>query len=122
MNQLFCSLYCIYFIAYFLAVSLTAVSSFKFNMLMGIEKQLSKPDILTITKRVNALGAAAFLSGLFSNDNNRAEASVNGINNSKKKPTNEIVNMIDGIKQKRLGGGDIVVSEIGLGTQRCYLY
>ena len=33
-------------------------------------------------------------------------------------PTNEIVNVIDGIRQKRLGDTDIIVSEVGLGTQR----
>jgi hypothetical protein len=32
--------------------------------------------------------------------------------------TNEVVDVIDGIRQKRLGGGDIIVSEVGLGTQR----
>ena len=34
------------------------------------------------------------------------------------KYTNDVVKVVDGIKHKRLGGGDIVVSEIGLGTQR----
>jgi hypothetical protein len=33
-------------------------------------------------------------------------------------PTNEIVGVVDGIRQKRLGGSDIIVSEVGLGTQR----
>ena len=33
-------------------------------------------------------------------------------------PTNEVVGVVDGIRQKRLGGGDIIVSEMGLGTQR----
>jgi hypothetical protein len=28
------------------------------------------------------------------------------------------VRVVDGIRQKRLGGTDIVVSEMGLGTQR----
>ena len=32
--------------------------------------------------------------------------------------TNEIVGVVNGIRHKRLGGGDIIVSEIGLGTQR----
>jgi len=32
--------------------------------------------------------------------------------------TNEVVSVVNGIKHKRLGGGDIVVSEMGLGTQR----
>ena len=32
--------------------------------------------------------------------------------------TNEVIETINGVRQKRLGGGEIVVSEIGLGTQR----
>lgn len=35
-----------------------------------------------------------------------------------KGPTNEVVKVVNGIKHKRLGGSDIIVSEIGLGTQR----
>jgi hypothetical protein len=33
-------------------------------------------------------------------------------------PTNEVVGVVDGIRQKRLGGSGIIVSEVGLGTQR----
>lgn len=33
-------------------------------------------------------------------------------------PTNEVVREVAGIRHKRLGSGDIVVSEMGLGTQR----
>ena len=33
-------------------------------------------------------------------------------------PTNEVVGKVQGIRRKRLGGTDIIVSEIGLGTQR----
>jgi hypothetical protein len=36
-------------------------------------------------------------------------------------PTNEIVSVVDGIKRRRLGGSDIIVSEIGLGTQRWFV-
>ena len=32
--------------------------------------------------------------------------------------TNEVVKVVDGMRHRRLGGGDIVVSEFGLGTQR----
>ena len=32
--------------------------------------------------------------------------------------TNEVVKVVDGMRYRRLGGGDIVVSEFGLGTQR----
>lgn len=34
------------------------------------------------------------------------------------KPTNEIVKVVKGMRHRRLGGSDIVVSEMGLGTQR----
>ena len=35
-----------------------------------------------------------------------------------KGPTNEVVKVVNGIKHRRLGGSDIVVSEVALGTQR----
>ena len=37
---------------------------------------------------------------------------------SASRPTNEIVKVVQGMKHRRLGGSDIVVSELGLGTQR----
>ncbi|KAK3278680.1 hypothetical protein CYMTET_13397, partial [Cymbomonas tetramitiformis] len=37
---------------------------------------------------------------------------------SSRGPTNEIVRVVNGIRHKRLGGSDVVVSEVGLGTQR----
>lgn len=36
------------------------------------------------------------------------------------KPTNDIVKEVNNIRFKRIGGSDILVSEIGLGTQRWY--
>ena len=33
-------------------------------------------------------------------------------------PTNEVVSLVDGIRRKRLGSSDIMVSELALGTQR----
>jgi Aldo/keto reductase family len=35
-----------------------------------------------------------------------------------KGPTNEVVKVVNGMKHRRLGGSDILVSELGLGTQR----
>jgi hypothetical protein len=35
-----------------------------------------------------------------------------------KGPTNEVIKVVNGIKHRRLGGSDIIVSEMGLGTQR----
>ncbi|KAL7569642.1 hypothetical protein ACA910_008298 [Epithemia clementina (nom. ined.)] len=37
---------------------------------------------------------------------------------SKNGPTNQVIRKVNGIKQRRLGGSDIIVSELGLGTQR----
>ena len=31
--------------------------------------------------------------------------------------TNDVVRTVNGIRHKRLGGGDIIVSEMGLGTR-----
>ena len=46
-------------------------------------------------------------------------SSPGGGSNKPKGPTNEVVKVVRGMKHRRLGGsGDIVVSELGLGTQR----
>ena len=63
--------------------------------------------------------------GMFSfgdnNNGNIASAAYSESAANKKKsfgPTNEVVKVVNGIKHRRLGGSDIVVSELGLGTQR----
>lgn len=71
-----------------------------------------------------ASGGGAGFGGLFSGlfDNNAAVASAAKVNernlNSGKGPTNEIIKSVNGIRHRRLGGSDIIVSELGLGTQR----
>jgi len=70
------------------------------------------PKIATKFVRLGrSAGAVSFglFGGLFRDGN--AEANV-------PKSTNEVVEIVDGIKRKRLGGGDIIVSELALGTQR----
>lgn len=71
--------------------------------------------------------AGGFLSGLFGDDStnsgnvaNAAAASSDGKRNINwnKGATNEVIKSINGMKQRRLGGSDIIVSELGLGTQR----
>ncbi len=69
-------------------------------------------------------GFGAFFSGLFDNGAAAAAADVprnertGTIINSGKGPTNEIITSVNGMRHRRLGGSDIVVSELGLGTQR----
>lgn len=68
-----------------------------------------------IANRRSVLMAGSFLGGLLSGDNrSQAKTTVPGA----KGPTNEVVKNINGMKYRRLGGSDILVSELGLGTQR----
>ena len=66
-------------------------------------------------------GVGGFFSGLFG-DNDDAKrgnvASAADVGVASKGPTNEVVKSVNGMRQRRLGGSDIVVSELGLGTQR----
>lgn len=68
--------------------------------------------------------AGGFFSGLFGDDAAYAATpTVAGGGkdvkvNAGKGPTNEVVKTVNGMRQRRLGGSDIVVSELGLGTQR----
>mmetsp|Transcript_4454 Transcript_4454/g.5778 ORF Transcript_4454/g.5778 Transcript_4454/m.5778 type:complete len:464 (+) Transcript_4454:129-1520(+) len=82
------------------------------------------------TKRRKLILAGAGVGGIFGGLFNSNEASASdptsgsggnragGKNNKSYGPTNEVVKVVNGIKQRRLGGSGIVVSEIGLGTQR----
>lgn len=64
--------------------------------------------------------SGGIFGGIFNPDNANASSNDKSSANAyrSKGPTNEIVKVVNGIKQRRLGGSDIVVSEIGLGTQR----
>jgi hypothetical protein len=68
-----------------------------------------------------AVVAAAFCSPILAT---AADASGNneifrniGMNTVQKR-TNEVISQVNGIRQKRLGGTDIIISEVGLGSQR----
>eukprot|EP00985_Skeletonema_marinoi_P027144 scaffold21805_cov66-Skeletonema_marinoi.AAC.1 len=75
---------------------------------------------------VQVMMAGGFLGGIFGGENssntvaNAATSTGSNakINNSGKGPTNEIIKKVNGMNQRRLGGSDIIVSELGLGTQR----
>ena len=65
-------------------------------------------------------------AGLFPFGGDRGRASAKGPDRrgggpgsgSSMGPTNEVVEVVNGSRRKRMGGGDVVVSELGLGTQR----
>lgn len=71
-------------------------------------------------RRRSLIVGAGMFSGFFGEDESKA---TNGPPSTGKKyqskgPTNEVVKVVNGIKHRRLGGSDIIVSELGLGTQR----
>ena len=70
--------------------------------------------------RRSVLCSAGIFGGFFGGENNKSPASAtSGPGTYKSKgPTNEVVKVVNGMKRRRLGGSDILVSELGLGTQR----
>jgi len=83
-------------------------------------------------RQLPKVGAGGMFSGLPSfgsdkDDGNKKAGRTTATNNTKKGgaaggggggPTGEVVKIVRGMKQKRLGNSDIFVSELGLGTQR----
>lgn len=75
------------------------------------------------SKRRNFILSAGggIFGGIFSSGDDEQNWASAAENRKPKKsfgPTNEIVKVVNGIKHRRLGGSDIIVSEMGLGTQR----
>lgn len=66
------------------------------------------------TNRRNVLVASSFFGGMFGGSDEPAKAKLSGNLGT----TNEVTKVVNGMKQRRLGGSDILVSELGLGTQR----
>mmetsp|Transcript_11152 Transcript_11152/g.16372 ORF Transcript_11152/g.16372 Transcript_11152/m.16372 type:complete len:486 (-) Transcript_11152:994-2451(-) len=60
---------------------------------------------------------SSLLTSLFGGSDDPSKAVAKNSPTSKG-PTNEIVKTVNGMKHRRLGGSDIVVSELGLGSQR----
>jgi len=84
-------------------------ASFSFSM----KRESLPPSSQT---RRTILSAAGMFGGVFGSN---ASSTADGATpSSSKGPTNEVVKVVKGIKHRRLGGSDIVVSEVGLGTQR----
>lgn len=90
---------------------------------MGLDhSDLSSPPLSprrrqSFTAMGAAGGASGFLSNLFGDgggDGNAANAATTGNVNGNKGPTNEVIKSVNGMRQRRLGGSDIVVSEMGL--------
>lgn len=74
-----------------------------------------KPDMGPSFRPLVAVG---LFGGLFSGGGNRGSTSAYVTKDSNRGATNTVIRTVNGIRHRRLGGGDIIVSEVGLGTQR----
>lgn len=84
--------------------------------------QSSLLRLWTVDRRgsIQQIGMISSLFNFFGDDKKNGDGNKNikpSVPGSKG-PTNEVIRKVNGIKQRRLGGSDIIVSELGLGTQR----
>lgn len=94
-------------------------------LIMSNHHDDTRRSLLISTMATGSGGTWGFFGGLFgsgvggANDSNNGNYPTSSSMKFKSSgATNEIVKVVNGIKHRRLGGSDIVVSEIGLGTQR----
>ena len=71
-------------------------------------------NLITSSSRRTVLASSLF-GGFFGGKRDPTNGSTKNLSNGK---TNDIIRTVNGMKHRRLGGSDIVVSELGLGTQR----
>ena len=79
--------------------------------------------VWTVDRRssIQQIGMISSLLNIFGDGDDRGERGPTNIKPTapgSKGPTNQVIRKVNGIKHRRLGGSDIVVSELGLGTQR----
>jgi aryl-alcohol dehydrogenase-like predicted oxidoreductase len=72
----------------------------------------------TGSSRRKMILASSLFGGIFGSGGPSAAANIKTSAPGAKGPTNQIFKTVKGMKHRRLGGSDIAVSELGLGTQR----
>ena len=72
----------------------------------------------TDSPRRRTLLASSFLGGIFGGGGDSGISNAKPTAPGSKGPTGEVIRNVNGMKHRRLGGSDIAVSELGLGTQR----
>ena len=84
-------------------------------LIVSHETAAFTPTMKLARNRRRLMLQGSLLGGIFSGgQDNNAKAAVP---KSSKGATNEIIKTVNGMRHRRLGGSDIVVSELGLGTQ-----
>jgi aryl-alcohol dehydrogenase-like predicted oxidoreductase len=90
-----------------------------FSMVANNSNGKTAPDDSIARRTMLQASGGMFGLPFFGGDNsNNSNANAASSKFKSKGPTNEIVKVVNGIKHRRLGGSDIIVSEVGLGTQR----
>ena len=85
----------------------------------GSDVQTAERWISSHHRRSLVLASSGGLfGGIFNTDKAGAKEIPKGGAFKSKGATNEVIKVVNGIKRRRLGGSDVIVSEIGLGTQR----
>jgi aryl-alcohol dehydrogenase-like predicted oxidoreductase len=107
----------------FLALFLSTGGGHAFSMVANVNNGNASPNTSigrrTVLQASGGIFGLPFLGGDKNNKNNKNNnANAAGTKYKPKGPTNEVVKVVKGIKHRRLGGSDIIVSEVGLGTQR----
>jgi aryl-alcohol dehydrogenase-like predicted oxidoreductase len=100
--------------------NLSLVSAFTSPVIWSME---SSPPLSSSPKRRGLLVSGSLFGGMFgggSGDNGSGKAATNLRKGASSNggSTNEIIKQVNGMKHRRLGNSDIIVSELGLGTQR----
>jgi aryl-alcohol dehydrogenase-like predicted oxidoreductase len=76
------------------------------------------PDISASRRTVLQAGGGGIFGLPFFGGDNANAATPRNTSSKRGGPTNEVGKVVNGMKQRRIGGSDIFVSELGLGTQR----
>ena len=86
----------------------------------GSHSSSANPSNSRRRRQLLRVGAGGMFSGIpfFGSDKEAQAAASNDKKKRSSGPTGEVVKIVNGMKQKRLGNSDIFVSEMGLGTQR----
>lgn len=82
---------------------------------------MNLPTASSNNRRRQVLVASSLFGGIFGNGGSSSSAAAANIKTTvpgAKGPTNQILKTVNNMKHRRLGGSDIAVSELGLGTQR----
>ena len=82
-------------------------------MALNVPSSVGRKDVLRAAAAIGTLGVPSSVAAAPS-----SVAAAGGQSGTARLPTNEVVSVVEGISQKRLGSSGIIVSEVGLGTRK----